>query len=113
MGTSITFMVQGSQLDPYEVTVTSGDRVTCTCTCPAASRGGMVCKHRLRILAGNATAIVSDNVSDIATVVEWMRGTDLAAAVRDLAAAEDAVRTAQARVKSVKGRVASMMFGRS
>ncbi len=82
------FFVQGSADEPYRVTFTkSGANLGAYCTCPAG-QNGMYCKHRFRILEGEATGLVSENVDDILTVGSWLSGTDVAAAM-------DAVKTAE------------------
>lgn len=84
----LDFLVKGSSKDPYEITfIKDGDSLTAICTCPAGTYGNF-CKHRIAILDGNTRAITSDNVAKAATVVEWLAGTDVEAALADLRAVE-------------------------
>lgn len=77
----LSFLVKGSAADPYEVTfIKDGDSLTALCTCPAGQFGNF-CKHRITILDGDGKAIVSDNANRVATIVEWLQGTDVAAAL--------------------------------
>jgi len=95
----VQFFVQGSEDEPYRVTFTkNGDNLGAYCTCPAG-QNGMYCKHRFRILEGEATGLVSDNVDDILTVGSWLTGTDVAAAL-------DAVKTAEREHEAAKNRLA-------
>lgn len=77
----LSFLVKGSAADPYEVTfIKDGDSLTALCTCPAGQFGNF-CKHRIKILDGDGKAIVSDNVKRVPTIVEWLQGSDVAAAL--------------------------------
>lgn len=84
----LIFLVKGSSADPYEVTfIKDGASLTAICTCPAGTYGNF-CKHRISILDGNAQAITSDNADQAATVVSWLSGTDVEAALSEMRAAE-------------------------
>ena len=84
----LVFLVKGSAADPYEVTfIKDGTSLTAICTCPAGTYGNF-CKHRISILDGNTKAISSDNASQAATVVGWLSGTDVEAALSEMREAE-------------------------
>ena len=84
----LTFLVKGSSKDPYAVIfIKDGDSLTAICNCPAGTYGNF-CKHRISILDGKPTAITSDNVDQAATVVAWLAGTDVEAALAEMRAAE-------------------------
>lgn len=84
----LTFLVKGSSKDPYEVIfIKDGDSLTAICNCPAGTYSN-VCKHRVNILDGNSKSISSDNTDKVATVVEWLAGTDVEAALKELRAVE-------------------------
>ena len=86
----LEFQVKGSSRDPYEITfIKDGDSLTAICTCPAGTYGNF-CKHRIAILGGDAKGVVSDNADQVATVVEWLDGTDVEAALVELRKAEAA-----------------------
>lgn len=99
----LDFLVKGSSPEPYEVTfIKDGESLTAICTCPAGTYGNF-CKHRIAILDGDAKAVTSDNVDKVATVVEWLPGTDVAEALSQLRAAEreglkDAVATSKKKL---------------
>ena len=108
---SVTFLVQGSVPDPYEVTFQrDGERLSAACTCPAGQLG-QHCKHRLRILAGDDEAIVSGNIPDVATVVGWLPGTHLEAAIADLREAEDQAEQAKRIVTAAKRKLGRVLQG--
>lgn len=98
----LIFKVKGSSSDPYEVTfIKDGDSLTALCTCPAGTYGNF-CKHRISILDGDGEAIVSDNREQVSTIVEWLQGTDVAAALseyREIENSEDAPKNAVAVAK--------------
>ncbi len=84
----LVFFVQGSSADPYEVTfIKDGTSLTAICTCPAGTYGNF-CKHRISILEGNTQTISSDNADQAATVVGWLPGTDVDAALAEMREAE-------------------------
>lgn len=84
----LVFLVKGSSADPYEVTfIKNGASLTALCTCPAGTYGNF-CKHRIAILDGKTDAISSDNANLAKTVVGWLPGTDVAAALSEMREAE-------------------------
>lgn len=84
----LTFQVRGSSARPYEVVIIKdGDSLTALCSCPAGQHGNF-CKHRIGILDGETSAIVSDNADSVATAVAWLAGTDVEAALTEVREAE-------------------------
>jgi uncharacterized Zn finger protein len=98
----LTLQVKGSSSDPYELTfIKDGVSLTALCTCPAGSFGNS-CKHRVAILDGDAAAVLDDDKGKIATVVDWLVGTDVESALqamRDLDAVPDATKEAKLAAK--------------
>lgn len=74
----ISFKVQGSATDPYQVLFVkrSEENLSAYCTCPAGSFG-QYCKHRFNILDGETKGIVSGNLDDVEIVRSWLPGTDV------------------------------------
>lgn len=99
----LTMCVTGSSKDPYELTfIKDGDSLTALCSCPAGSFGNL-CKHRVAVLDGDNRAVVGDDADKIVTVVEWLAGTDVEAALKKLREVEetadkDALATAKRRL---------------
>lgn len=109
---NIQFSVQGSSVDPYEVTfVREGNKLTAFCNCHAGENG-TYCKHRLAILAGNVTAIVSSNIDQVATVASWLPGTILGDAIAELNAAEKILEQVKARISMAKRELSAALHGR-
>ena len=80
---TLTFLVQGSAPEPYEVEFTmTGGSITATCSCPAG-RTGQYCKHRVSILEGSRSGIVSGNGEAVQTVLAALPGTAIEAALVD------------------------------
>ncbi len=105
----IIFLVKGSSAEPYEVTfIKDGSSLTAICTCPAGTYGNY-CKHRISILDGNTDAISSDNVSQAATVVDWLPGTDVAAALSEMREAEEAADPDKTVLNAAKRKLARAM----
>ena len=105
----LIFRVQGSSADPYEVTfIKDGDSLTALCTCPAGQYGNF-CKHRIAILEGGCKAIVSDNTGQVATISDWLQGTDVAAALADFREIEARANVPKDEVTAAKRRLARAM----
>ncbi|MDH3265431.1 MAG: hypothetical protein OEM25_00575 [Gammaproteobacteria bacterium] len=80
----LVFLVKGSSAEPYEVTfIKDGSSLTAICTCPAGTYGNF-CKHRISILDGDSRSITSDNADQVTTVLEWLPGTDVESALREM-----------------------------
>lgn len=83
------FVVQGSEAEPYRVTLEkSGRNLNAYCTCAAGSNG-QYCKHRFRILSGNPEGIINPNMDELRLAVDWLNGTDVETALKNLVLAED------------------------
>ena len=107
----LVFLVQGSAAEPYRVTFRAHEGgVQMLCTCDAAAIGTH-CKHRLRLLQGEATDIVSDNAASVGVLVERLAGTALARALTELVEAETAAEQAKRRVAAAKKALARAMTG--
>jgi hypothetical protein len=108
--TELTFLVQGSEVEPYRVRfVTNGDgHLTAYCTC-AAGQQGQFCKHRLAILQGDPSAVVSDNTGDVHTVHTWVPGSNVEAAMQHIVACEAAVEQAKRQLTAAKKALSASM----
>ena len=105
----LIFLVKGSSADPYEVTfIKDGESLTALCTCPAGTYGNY-CKHRIAILGGNSDGISSDNADQAATVVDWLPGTDVAAALFELREAEAMADRDKTALNAAKRKLARTM----
>ncbi|MEW9625644.1 SWIM zinc finger family protein [Rhodanobacter geophilus] len=98
------FTVQGSAAIPYRVTLEKGGtNLNAYCTCAAGSNG-QYCKHRFRILSGNPEGLVGPDPDGLRVAVDWLEGTDVESALRDLIAAEDHVIAAKKVLTQAKDR---------
>jgi len=105
----LTFLVKGSAKDPYEIIfIKDGDSLTAVCNCPAGTYGNL-CKHRVNILEGKSTAITSENTDQVTTVVSWLAGTDVAAAMHELQELEQAKDADKNAINEAKRKVARVM----
>ncbi len=105
----LTISVKGSSADPYEVTfIKDGDSLTALCSCPAGQYGNF-CKHRISILDGNSDAIVSDNGDVVSTILEWLQGTDVAAALSEFRELEGTPDTPKSALVAAKRKLARAM----
>jgi uncharacterized Zn finger protein len=105
----LVFLVKGSAADPYEVTfIKDGTSLTAICTCPAGTYGNF-CKHRISILDGNTDAISSDNARQATTVVGWLPGTDVEAALSEMREAEKMADPDKKSLNAAKRKLARAM----
>lgn len=104
------FLVQGSASEPYNVVFRKdGVNFTARCSCPAGDVG-QCCKHRLKIIVGDPDGIVSGNLSDVSAVQNWIAGTDVEQALRDLQDAERKLEEAKQLVSTKKKQLAKCLI---
>ncbi len=74
----ISFEVQGSASEPYDVVFVkrSDTNLSAYCSCPAWENG-QYCKHRFNILDGITKGFVSNNLNDVKIVQSWLAATDV------------------------------------
>ena len=104
----IVFQVQGSGPLPYTVTFTKSTELFVSCTC-AAGQLSQPCKHRISILTGDISAVVSANQADAQRLAEWLNGTKLAAALAAAVDAERELAIAKKKVTDTKKALGRMM----
>lgn len=104
------FMVQGSEVEPYRVTLErSGSNLNAYCTCAAGSNG-QYCKHRFRILSGNPEGLIDPDSGMLCTAVDWLSGTDVEEALCELAKAEDRFESAKKELSKAKKLLAQALL---
>jgi len=102
----LRFEIKGREPIPYEVVASrSGNNLTMTCTCQAATFNKH-CKHRLNLLTGVVSDLVSGNETDVEKLAIMVQGTDVEAALSEYFAAEQAAEAAQKHLKGVKHAIA-------
>ena len=105
----LTIEVTGSSPEPYEMTfIKDGASLTALCTCPAGSFGNS-CKHRVAVLDGDAGAVVDDDKNKVATVVRWLAGTDVEAALQEMRTATAAPDATKESVATAKKKLSKAM----
>jgi uncharacterized Zn finger protein len=105
----LVFHVKGSSSDAYEVTfIKDGASLTALCTCPAGQFGNS-CKHRVTLLDGNSASVSGDNANQVATVTQWLLGTDVEAALAELRAGERDSECSKEDIATLKKKLARAM----
>lgn len=106
----ISFAVQGSAAEPYEVSFIKKPPTTiiALCSCPAG-QNGQYCRHRLAIIDGNATGIVSDNRDQVMLVKEWISGTDLENVISEYRDLEERAAEINKALSNIKRKMARIM----
>jgi uncharacterized Zn finger protein len=108
---TIKFLVQGSSNEPYEVTFYfDGQNMNALCTCQAG-QNGQLCKHRLEILDGNNSKIVSPNKADSKKIVTLFKGTPLESKLRQLNEVEKELEFLKKKVELTKKELVKIMRG--
>lgn len=100
---SLVFKVRGSKGDEYTVqagTHGMGD-IWMTCDCQAGQKG-MYCKHRINLLDGDITALISDNAVDLMKLRDMLPGSDVEKYLADVAEKAVALDEAQRRLSAAK-----------
>lgn len=102
------FLVRGST-GQYEVTFTrEGDQLTTKCTCQAGEYG-LHCKHRIAIIMGDTSNILSGNENQVKEIKELIKDTDVEKALIHLKEAEKAYELAQKQLSKAKKTLARAM----
>lgn len=102
MDCELVFKVQGSEAEPYNVVFRrKGPNLTATCTCKGGEMG-QVCKHRLGLLSGDTSAVVSGNLLEVDALQGLIAGTDVEKAFEALASASESLEAAKAEVSRRK-----------
>jgi len=105
----LTILVKGSSREPYELTfIKDGASLTALCTCPAGNFGNF-CKHRVAILDGDAAAIVDNGAEKVAVVTEWLVGTDVETALKELREIDSGSEVSKDALAAAKRKLARAM----
>ena len=105
----LNFLVQGSAEEPYKITfIKEGTNLSAYCACPAGENG-QYCKHRFGIMEGDTKGIVSGNEMDVATIVSWLKGTDVEAAINEMKKAERELEVAKKQLSAARRAVAKVI----
>jgi uncharacterized Zn finger protein len=105
----LTLHVKGSSSDPYELTfIKDGSSLTALCNCPAGTFGNL-CKHRVAILDGDSSAVVDDDRGKTGSVVEWLIGTDVEAALTEMRQVETTTGAPKSDLVAAKKKLAKAM----
>jgi len=105
----IEFKIEESNSNFVDTTfMLEGTNLTALCNC---AKGGLgkYCVHTLRILMGETTGIVSNNIDQVSTARAWLKNTDVGAALAELAKAELQLDTAKENVENAKENVAQAL----
>jgi hypothetical protein len=81
---SLSFNIQGSAPEPYEVIFYHVDgQLSGSCTC-GAGRQSKYCKHRLDFLQGNINNIIEPNYKDVEMVFGWYSNSDIKSKIEEI-----------------------------
>lgn len=99
---SLRFSILGSTGNVYEITASrQGSRFTMTCTCEGAVKG-LHCRHRMALLDGECTDLVSGNQKDVEELNILFEGTDAQRYYRELVQLEAQLEALKKQIKNRK-----------
>ena len=105
----LNFTVRGDSGSKYQVTfIKEGNLLVGFCTCPAGEKG-TYCKHRIRLLAGEISQLVSKNENDVHKLCELKTGTQLENILNTLFEREAQLDRLKKDIKAVKGELQKFM----
>ena len=105
----IEFTVRGMKGDLYTCTFQrDGDNLNAFCTCPDGHAGNY-CKHRIALLDGNQTIVVSNNAKQVDDLPEMVSGTDVETALVVLSEAIQVFQQAEASLVEAQRGLARAM----
>lgn len=102
------FRIEGAKGQHTTIFTKLPNGVASSCDCKT-SRKGVACKHRLRILRGDARGVVSDNRSDVAIIKTWLAGTAVESLMKHLGARELAAERIEKDIKKAKKKLAKLL----
>jgi hypothetical protein len=106
---SLRFSILGSTGNVYEIAASrQGPRFTMNCTCEAAVNG-LHCRHRMALLDGECTDLVSGNQEDVEKLKILFEGTDAQRYYRELVQLEAELEALKKQVKNHKHAFARAM----
>ena len=98
---TLKFEVIGEHDETYDVVIgrdpANSANLFAACSCDESMHGNF-CSHRFDILEGNHSNIASENVDDLETLREWIKGSDIESAMIALSKAKTELLTARERV---------------
>lgn len=99
---TLEFEVKGGEGISHTISANrAGDNLTLTCDCPTAFQGN-ICAHRLVLLAGDTSLLVSENASDVEELKTMMVGTDVDRCMREIAELDSQIRSLSTKLDEVK-----------
>lgn len=105
----VEFLVEGSQGDRYTLVFEiKGANANAFCSCPAGLNG-QFCKHRIGIMDGEVSHLLSGNTADIMRLKTLLGGTDLETAYSRFLEAEATYLSAKKELDAAKKVLARAM----
>ncbi|MHA7871905.1 MAG: hypothetical protein ACX939_06105 [Hyphococcus sp.] len=113
MKETLQFSVMGENDDIYEVAIERAlentANLTALCSCGDAQHGNF-CSHRYEIFEGDISNLVSDNLKDVQTLRDWIKGSDIEAAMQELSKAKTELKMAREKVAHCRKILARRMM---
>ena len=101
MKQALQFSMMGDDDNLYEVSIERDTdnlgNLQALCTCKQAAAQD-ICGHRFAILEGDISKVVSNNLGDVHTLREWIKGSDIEVAMQNLSKAKTELLLAHEKV---------------
>lgn len=106
----LEFEVEGSSGEIYTVTFKQkGANLNAYCTCPAGENN-IHCKHRIALMGGDDSNLLSENTADIMRLKTILQGTELESAYKRMHEATNKLDTAKRELASAKKVLTRAMY---
>jgi|GEM_PF-3217945 len=103
---TLEFEVKGGEGVSHKITADrAGDNLTLTCDCPTAFQGN-ICAHRLILLAGDTSLLMSGNPGEVDELKSMIAGTDVDQCMREIADLDSKIRSLSTQLDDVKKKLA-------
>jgi len=104
----LKFKVRGNEGDYLVSFKRSGNNLTATCTCDAAAYG-MHCRHRILLMTGDSSIIISKNKDDIGKLLEMIKEADVEEALKDVLETQKQLEALEKEFSNKKKKLARKM----
>ena len=113
MKQALRFSIVGEDDNTYEVTIERHEvdlgNLTALCSCDKAQEGDL-CHHRFAVLEGETSGLVAENLDDVLTLRQWIKGSDIEVAMQNLSKAKTELKIAHEKVEQCRRNLVRRML---
>ncbi len=113
MKQALQFSIMGEDDETYVVSIERNEvdlgNLTALCSCDSAQLGDL-CHHRFAVLEGDTLNLVSENIDDVVTLRQWIKGSDIEVAMQNLSKAKTEMKLAHEKVEQCRRMLVKRML---